>query len=143
MYHFQNQRYIYEDKIVLVYGDDGIRKDDLATHGFVHKNWVKVLGHVQPTFFHADWTDHWNQTLASKVGRGVLIKDRDRLFLRHLHAELGGMEKDDTYWRMKARRERNVSEGLSFHNPTPEMVKDFNEQLSKLVKYIKEFKNEN
>ena len=34
----------YDDKIALVYGDDGIRKDDLATHGFIHKNWVDGVG---------------------------------------------------------------------------------------------------
>ena len=129
----------YPDGILLLWSDDGLWGGSLASHYFIHKNWVKVLGNVQPTLFHADWTDHWNQTLANRVGRGKLIKDRNKLFLKHLHAEHNGMEKDETYWKMKARRERNVIEGLSFHKPTKEMKEQFEKQVQKLKKFIEEY----
>ena len=129
----------YPDGILLLWSDDGLWGGQLASHYFIHKNWVKALGNVQPTFFHADWTDHWNQTLATNLKRGKLIKDRSKLFLRHLHAEHGGMEKDETYWKMKARRERNVIEGLTFHKPTEEMKVAFKKQLEKLKKFIEDY----
>ena len=128
----------YPDGILLLWSDCGLWNGTLAAHYFIHKNWIKTLGHIQPTFFYADWTDHWNQTLATRIGRAKLITDKNRLFLRHLHAEFGHMEKDDTYWKVKAKRERNVEEGLTFHNPTPEMEKAFSEQLNKLKDYIDE-----
>lgn len=130
----------YPDGILLLWSDDGLWGGNLASHYFIHRNWVETLDQVQPTFFHADWTDHWNQELATRLGRGKLIKDRDKLFLRHLHAEHGGMEKDETYWKVKAKRERNVAEGLTFHKPTPEMIKHFNLQYQKLKKFIEEYK---
>jgi len=129
----------YEDGILLLWSDDGIWGGSLASHYFIHRNWIKVSGYVQPTFFHADWTDHWNQTLSTRLGRSVCIRDRSKLFLRHLHAEHGGMQKDETYWRVKERRERNVKEGLTFHKPTPEMEKAFGEQLNKLKDYIEQY----
>lgn len=130
----------YPDKILLLWSDDGLWGGSLASHYFLHQNWINTTGHVQPTFFHADWTDHWNQALANKLGRGVAIKDRNRLFLQHLHAEFGGMEKDETYWKMKERRERNVTEGLTFHNPTEQMKLSHELEYLKLKKFIEEFK---
>lgn len=132
----------YPDKILLLWSDDGLWGGSLASHYFLHENWIKTTGHVQPTFFHADWTDHWNQKLANNLGRGVLIRDRNKLFLEHLHAEFNGMEKDETYWKMKERREKNVAEGLSFHKPTPEMKAAHELEYLKLKKFIEEFKNE-
>jgi len=134
----------YEDKILLLWSDDGLWGGSLASHYFIHKNWVKVLGHVQPTYFYADWTDHWNQRLATQLGRAKLITDRNKLFIEHLHAEHGGMEKDETYWKVKEKRERNVKEGLNFdfHNPPPELKKFHQVEYEKLFNFIKQFKKE-
>lgn len=132
----------YPDGILLLWSDDGIWGGSLASHYFMHRNWIAAAGYIQPTYFHADWTDHWNQTLANRLGRGKLIRDRNRLFLRHLHAEFGGMEKDETYWKVKAKRERNVKEGLSFHNPTEEMKQAFESQYQRMKKFIEDFKHE-
>ena len=132
----------YEDKIMLLWSDDGIWGGQLASHSFVHRNWVDTVGYLQPTHFYADWTDHWIQTMARELNRAVLIADRSRLFLEHRHAEHGHMEKDETYWKVKKRRERNVEEGLSFHSPTPEMTADFVHQFQKLKKFIDEFKKD-
>lgn len=135
----------YPDGILLLWSDDGLWGGSLASHYFIHKNWIKALGHVQPTHFHADWTDHWNQRLAEKVGRTKCIKDRSRLFLHHLHAEFGGMEKDDTYWKVKEKRERNVKEGLKFNGPNiPSHLLEMHDMdYKKLMTFIRGFKNEN
>lgn len=128
----------FDDGILLLWSDDGLWGGKLASHYFIHRNWVKVLGHVQPTHFHADWTDHWNQKLAHKLGRGRVILDRKRLFLHHKHAELGGMDKDETYWHVKAKRERNVAEGLNFDGNAipPKLIKLHDEEYEKLRSFI-------
>ncbi len=134
----------YPDGILLLWSDDGLWGGSLAAHYFVHKNWVRALGHVQPTHFHADWTDHWNQRLAEKVGRTKCIRDRSKLFLHHLHAEFGGMEKDETYWKVKEKRERNVKEGLNFNGPNiPTHLLEMHDiEYKKLITFIRGFKND-
>jgi hypothetical protein len=131
----------YDDKILLLWSDDGNWGGSLASHYFVSKNWVRALGHIQPTHFHADWTDHWNQRLANRVGRAKVILSRERLFLQHLHAEHGGMEKDETYWKVKEKRERNVKEGRHFdaNNPPAEFLKLHDLEYEKLVNFINNY----
>jgi len=133
----------YEDGILLLWSDDGLWGGDLASHYFIHRNWIKVLGHVQPTHFHADWTDHWNQKLAAKLNRTKVIRNRNRLFLHHKHAEFGGMEKDETYWKVKEKRERNVAEGLMFNGDgIPQRLLELHDiEYEKLRKFIWEFAN--
>jgi len=128
----------YPDKILLLWGDCGLWGGQLASSYFVSKNWVKALGHIQPTHFHADWTDHWNQRLAQAVGRTRVITDRNVMFVEHLHAEFGGMEKDETYWKVKERRERNQKEGLHFdiNNPPPELKVLHDIEIEKLKNFI-------
>ena len=132
----------YDDKILLLWSDDGLWGGALASHYFLHRNWIKTLGHVQPTHFHADWTDHWNQRLATKLGRAKVIRDRRLLFLEHLHAEHGGMEPDETYWKVKAKREKNVEEGLHFdvNNPPEELQKMHDIEYEKLYNFIQNYK---
>lgn len=48
----------YEDKILLVGGDDGYNKDTI-THGFTHSKVIEVLGMFGPTYFTADWFDRY------------------------------------------------------------------------------------
>lgn len=128
----------YDDKIMLLWSDDGLWGGQLASHYFLHKNWVNCIGYAQPEIFYADWTDHWVQNLATTLGRGVLIRDRSRLFLRHRHAEFGGMEKDETYHKVKARRERNVEQNLTANSPQFENL--FLSEVSKLQNFINEYK---
>ena len=127
-----------EDKIILLWGDDGLWDAALASHYFLHKNWIKTVGHMQPTHFYADWTDHWMQRLAKRLGRAVVIHDRERLFLEHLHAEFDGMEKDETYYKVKKMRERNKTEGIDIDSP--ELRNLHNEEYEKLASFIKNFK---
>jgi len=133
-----------KDGILLLWSDDGLWGGNLASHYFIHKNWIKALGHVQPTHFHADWTDHWNQKLASRLGRTRVIKDRSKLFLHHRHAEFGGMDMDETYWKVKARRERNVEEGLKFNGPgiPGDLLAKHDIEYQKLAEFIVNYKDE-
>ncbi len=127
----------YEDKILLLWGDDGLWGGSLASHFFLHKNWIKTLGHMQPTHFYADWTDHWMMRLAKRLGRAKVIKDRSKLFIEHLHAEHGGMEKDETYFLVKERREKNVAQGINFsHDNAPKRLEQFHEEEYIKLKYF-------
>tara|TARA_R100001015_G_C4630660_1_gene192484 strand:- start:84 stop:809 length:726 start_codon:yes stop_codon:yes gene_type:complete len=83
----------YNDKIALVYGDDGIRKDDLATHGFVHKNWVNTIGYFLPPYFSSDKNDVWLTDVARRTGRLCKID----IFTEHLHPSVGKHDWDETH----------------------------------------------
>tara|TARA_R100000008_G_C3571617_1_gene162519 strand:- start:157 stop:900 length:744 start_codon:yes stop_codon:yes gene_type:complete len=124
----------FEDKIMLLWSDDGLWGAQLASHYFVHKNWIRAVGHAQPSHFYADWTDHWIQRLALKLGRAVPVRDRQRLFLEHMHAEHGGMEKDETYYKVKERRDKNNTEGINIDSPELKRIHDA--EYEKLKNFI-------
>ena len=131
----------FDDKIMLLWSDDGLWGGALAAHYFMHRNWVKTVGDVQPTHFYADWTDHWNMRLAQQLGRARVITNREELFLEHMHAEHDGMEKDETYWKVKARREKNVIEGrhFDFNNPPPHLKELHDIEYHKLAAFIENY----
>ena len=81
------------DKIILVYGDDGVRKDDLATHGFLHKNWIETVGYFLPPYFSSDMNDYWLTTIARNLGR---LKKID-IYTEHLHPAVGKHHMDETH----------------------------------------------
>lgn len=58
-----------EDKILLVYGDSGHRARKMAVIWFVHKNWVKALGYVNPPYFKCAEGDRWTTYLAKEIKR--------------------------------------------------------------------------
>lgn len=62
----------YQDKIVLVFGDDGHLHDEIAIHPFVHRNWINKLGYLAPPNLsrHIDrWL--WDIAVAAKKTRYV------------------------------------------------------------------------
>lgn len=134
----------YADGILLLWPDDGIWGGSLASHYFISRKWQQVIGHVQPEYFYADWTDHWMQRLAEYVGRTCRVREREKLFIRHMHVEHSDAPEDSTHWKVKERRERNVKEGLNFGvGTTPLWLQQAHEQeKQKLVNYIKQFNND-
>ena len=60
------------DRILLVYGRDGIQDQNLSTHGFVHRRWVDTLGYLCPPYFSSDWNDTWLFDVAGAIGRALL-----------------------------------------------------------------------
>ena len=117
----------YEDKIVLVYGDDGIREDDLATHGFIHKNWVDVVGYFLPPYFSSDMNDYWLTDVAKGIGR----LNKINILTEHLHPVAGKHEWDETHRDRLARGKRDNVREL-FISLRPKKIEDSN----KLKKYI-------
>lgn len=70
------------DKILLVYGRDGIQDVNLATHGFLHRRWVDALGYFVPPYFSSDYNDTWNTEVARRVGR---LRYLPNLYTEHMH----------------------------------------------------------
>ena len=123
----------YTDKIVLVYGNDGIRHDDLATHGFLHKNWIKTIGYFLPPYFASDMNDYWLTTVARNIGRLQKIN----IYTEHLHPAVGKHELDITHQERIERGKRDNVRQL-YANKENEREED----CKKLNKFIREFINE-
>lgn len=118
-----------KDKIALVYGNDGVRKDDLATHGFVHKNWIDVVGYFLPPYFSSDMNDYWLTTVARNIGRLIKID----IYTEHLHPAVGKHEMDITHRERIARGSRDNVREL-YRSKEHEREED----CRKLYKFIEE-----
>tara|TARA_R100001443_G_scaffold116647_1_gene137733 strand:- start:814 stop:1515 length:702 start_codon:yes stop_codon:yes gene_type:complete len=123
----------YEDKIVLVYGDDGIRKDDLATHGFVHKNWVDTIGYFLPPYFSSDKNDVWLTDVARRTGRLNKID----IYTEHLHPSVGKHCWDETH---NERIERGKRDKI--HELYKSKQDERNRDSQKLKDFIERYKGE-
>ena len=121
----------YDDKIVLVYGDDGVRKDDLATHGFLHKNWVNTVGYFLPPYFSSDMNDYWLTTVARNINRLAKID----IYTEHLHPSIGKHNLDITHQERIDRGNRDNVRKL-YQNKERERLED----CKKLKKFINEYK---
>lgn len=119
----------YSDRIVLVYGDDGIRKDDLATHGFLHRNWTDVLGYFLPPYFSSDNNDLWLTNIAQNVGRLNKID----IFTEHMHPSAKKHSWDKTH---KERIERGKRDNV--RQLYIDKQNERNDDANKLKKFIKD-----
>lgn len=81
----------YPDKIVLVHGKDGFDAHipPIATHPFLHKNWIDIIGYFCPPLFSCDYNDKWLSTVADIIKRRVLLPE---LLTEHMHPNI--MDKD-------------------------------------------------
>lgn len=127
-----------EDRIMLLWSDDGIWGGQLASHTFVHKNWVDAVGYINPPYFYSGWADKWNQEIAERLGRGSLVLDRDVLFLEHMHVSVQKMERDET-----AQKTIDLSEKHDGHAlyTSQEMITKRHEDYEKLKNFIDQYKN--
>lgn len=84
----------YEDKILLVYGNDGFQNGRIATHGFVHRHWIELVGYVLPPKLASAYTDEWVTDLAIRAGRKCYLPN---LIVEHMHPAAGKAPTDETY----------------------------------------------
>ncbi len=119
------------DKILLVYGDDGIQREKLATHFFIHKNWVNTLGHVLPPIFTGDWVDNWVTEVSTRINR---IKYDPDLLLPHNHCTAGLAPLDNVYYE-KFMKDRNSNPAQIFANS--KFLRD--QDVDKLTDFIANF----
>jgi hypothetical protein len=82
------------DKILYVYGRDGIADERMATHGFMHRRWYETLGYFTWPEFSSDYGDLWNYTIAERLGRLHYIPE---VYTEHLHPAVGKAKMDLTH----------------------------------------------
>jgi hypothetical protein len=99
----------FPDKLVLVHGDDGYQRGNIATHGFYHRNWVDTLGYFVPPYFSSDYNDLWLTEVADAIGRRVYLPN---VYTEHMHPSAGKGELDQTHIERLARHNRDDVAGL-------------------------------
>lgn len=119
-----------EDKIIHVYGEDGYQHGRIGTHGFLHNNWIEVLGYVLPPKLSFVYADEWITELAKRVDRNVYIPE---LLIEHLHPAVGKAQLDETY---QQRAEVSGNIGEYYKTLEPDRIKD-SEKLKKFIELFK------
>jgi len=100
----------YSDRILFAFGDDGaIHQNPFGTHGFLHRNWVKVVGYFVPPYFSSDYNDTWLNEVSGVLKRKVYIPD---IFTEHMHYTLGKAEIDQNTLDRLERHETDHVENL-------------------------------
>lgn len=83
-----------EDRLILVYGRDGIADERMATHSFLSREWVEAVGYFAYPSFSSDYTDLFFHTIAERLGRLHFIPE---LYTEHLHPAVGKAVYDQTH----------------------------------------------
>lgn len=97
------------DKILFLYGRDGIQDEALGTHGFIHQKWVDAVGYFVPPYFSSDYNDTWLNEVAESIGRRVYEPE---IYTEHMHPSAGKGELDKTHQERLERHERDNVDGL-------------------------------
>ena len=132
----------FDDKIVFVFGSDGIKsgpknKNPATPHGygtsyFLHKNWVGVVGYIDPPYFSADFADIWMNDIAQRIGRGVWID----VYMEHMHPGVGKGEWDSTHNERLQRLHEDDNTGI-YKSKEDERITDSNKLLEFINNYQK------
>lgn len=108
------------DGIGLVYGNDLAHGSRLATHPFLHRRWVEVVGYFLPPGFSCDWSDMWLYEVAGAIGRRTYLP---QVITEHLHPAVGKARLDDTH-RERLRRGRRDDVAALYRSRAPERARD-------------------
>lgn len=108
------------DKILLVYGRDGLHNAAHATHPFIHRKWMETTGYFVPEHFTGDYADTWLNDVAIMLGRRHFI---DTLITEHMHPGAGKAEWDATY-RERFELQAQQDPGALFNSLLPERHED-------------------
>jgi hypothetical protein len=69
------------DKLWFVHGHGVEGHIKFGTHGFIHRNWVDIVGYFTPPFFSSDYGDTWLNDVANALGRRQYLP----FFVEHMH----------------------------------------------------------
>lgn len=97
------------DKILLVYGRDGLQDEGLGTHTFMHRKWAETVGYFVPPYFSSDYNDTWLNDVAIAIGRRKYIPE---IYTEHMHPAAGKSEWDKTHQERIARHQADKVEEL-------------------------------
>lgn len=82
------------DRILLVYGEDGIQHDHVATHGFYSRRAADCVGYFMPPYFASDWNDAWWTDVYRALGR---LRYLPNVYTEHMHPVAGKGPMDRTH----------------------------------------------
>ena len=120
----------HSDKLILIYGRDGIHNEGFAPHYALHKSWVGILGYMTPPYFTVDWADTWVFEIAKSLGRTMFLPE---LFIEHMHWSQGKQAVDETVLLTEMRRRSFDNEGLF---RSERMVIERQHAVNELQKFI-------
>jgi len=121
----------YDDRIVLVYGRDGIQDHrEFGAYFFVHRNWPETIGYLAPPYFSCDFNDSWLNEVAKRIGRHKRID----MFIEHMHFAKGKAVKDET---SKERIKRGKFDNVraQYAALAPQRTED----VAKLLRFIDDY----
>lgn len=120
----------YPDKLIFVFGEDGLQHGNIGTHGFIHKNWTNLTGYFACPLFHVFYHDTWNDVIAKEIGRRIYIPE---LFFEHMHYSINKAPIDETYKEMSIKT-TNDEEIWNKSEPVRK------ELVEKFKQFIKDYK---
>ncbi len=110
----------FDDRLVLVHGDDLYFGCMLGTHCFVHRRWIETVGYFTPPYFSAEFADTWINHVAEFIGRRIFLP----FIVEHLHPEYGGKAPmDQTHKDRISRRDQDDVQKL-YDSLAPERFTD-------------------
>jgi len=140
-----------EDKILFVFGNDGITPrnhygEGLGTHGFVSRKSTNILGYFYPApYFACNFNDTWLNTLYGRRGWGPTFQQDgperglnrkvelyDELVTKHYHCSVYPEYYDRTESEMRSQHQASANIYFS-----TEMINKRIDDIEKLKKHIK------
>lgn len=121
-----------DDKILVLFGDDLLQNERLATHSFVHRRWIEVSGFWLPPYFCADYVDTWIDEVARNIKRLVYLP---YVITEHMHYSINKSAFDENTAKRLENKERE-NPGKIYKEKHEERTK----QSKKLLEYIEKCK---
>jgi glycosyltransferase involved in cell wall biosynthesis len=118
-YHVVKAFSKFPDRLIFAHGDDGHWGKRFGTHGFIHKNWVDVVGYFVPPYFSSDYNDTWLNDVANRLGRRVYLP----IMTEHMHFLFGKAELDETH-RERLDRHKRDNVGQLYDSLLPKRLED-------------------
>lgn len=110
-----------EDRIGLVHGNDlSPNSAKIASHPFVTREWVEVLGYFAPPYFSSDYGDLWLTEVADALGRRVYLPE---VIVEHHHPAFDKAEWDQTHQERVERHQADDMEKV-WVDTTPKRAED-------------------
>jgi glycosyltransferase involved in cell wall biosynthesis len=83
-----------KDKILYVFGEDGIQHGRIGTHGVIHRKWLDIAGYYVPEELITHCHDLWLDFISMRIGRKIYVPS---LVFEHCHYSAGKAPMDDVY----------------------------------------------
>lgn len=118
-----------ELKVGVVYGNDLVQGENIATQLGFTSNIVKELGYAVPKGFVHLFIDNYFMELARSVDRLVYLPD---VIVQHLHYSAGKSEEDQTYKEANS-RENWTNDQIRFHKYLEQELEGDKQKLWNLI----------